>query len=191
MLDKKRLVAALTVLVFTVLPVRAEQYIWDQTNDSFAPPLTQNVIIYSPIGQEFVPNLTYLDVVQLWIMDFTIGSTLPADFIVNIREGTIEGPVLGTSTTMTLPGGFDGVVTFELETVPLVPQTLYVIELVQTSNRNWGVKSSGGPYSTYPLGRQILRGEPQENNDLWFREGCGGTVPVQAVTWGRLKNMYL
>lgn len=190
MLSGTRWLATFAIFVIAGLPVHAEEYAWDQSNDSFIPLLTQNASIYSPIGQEFVPNLTYLDVVQLWIQDMKIGSTQPADFIVNIREGTIRGRILGTSATATLAGGFNGIVTFTFEAVQLVPQTLYVIELVQGSGQGWGVKSSGGGYSTYPRGRQILGGEPQENNDLWFREGRVGTVPVQAVTWGQVKKSY-
>ncbi len=42
---------------------------WDQVNDSHAPNLEQNITDSSPIGQWFVPDLDYLEVVQLWVRD--------------------------------------------------------------------------------------------------------------------------
>ena len=184
----------LAVLLIAAIPVHADEYVWDQTNDVMDPlpePMSShNVIMFSPVGQEFVPNLEYLDVVQLWLSDRNHGTAGPANFIVNIRQGTIGGPIIGTSETTTLPGGHHGVATFVFETVPLVPQSLYVMELVQLTSSNWMVSGLSG-WSTYPLGRRILVGVPYENADLWFREGIGGAVPVRAVTWGEVKHKFL
>jgi hypothetical protein len=138
----------------------------DQSNDGFIPPLGQNIQFFSPIGQEFTPALTSLDAVELFTNG--IGATL----VVNIRQDTITGPLLGTSLSVSLQDLFPGITHFDFPaTVPLVPGQLYVIEALVASGDFAEIGSSGGPFSTYPGGNQILQGVPQPNNDLWFREG--------------------
>ena len=140
----------------------------DQSNDDFEPSLFQSIPIFSPIGQEFVPEFNSLNVVELFTSDFNSGAET---LLVNVREGDIFGPIVGTSDSV-VASDFDGVTRFNFEEiVPLNPGETYVIDVVLESGSNWGIGSSGGPFSTYPDGNQILNGEPQPNNDLWFREG--------------------
>ena len=186
MIHAQGAIVTLTLILFAVSSCPADEYLWDQTNDWFNPSLSQSIEHFSPIGQEFTPNLDYVEVFQLWIYNV---SEYPGDFVVNIRSNSITGPLLGTSSTSTLPGWFIGLVTFDFEPVPLVPQTLYVIELVQTVGTGGSVYSKGDSQSTYPLGCQILWGLPQDNNDLWFREGILEVSALQMMTWGSLKNL--
>jgi len=123
----------------------------DQSNDNFTPGLFQNIELSSPIGQEFTPPLSQLDVVELFTTDSSGGAA--ASLRVNIRSGTIAGTIL------------------------LVPSALQVIELVHVAGSAWHVGSSGGPNSTYSGGIQILQGAPRTNNELWFREGLAVAVP--------------
>ena len=153
---------------------------------------TQNLVALGPIGQEFLPTLALLEIVQVMIRDWSFGAASATDFIAKIRENSINGPILGVSQTLTLQPLFDGVATFEFSTVALIPTTLYVMEIVQITNTNigWGIKSTSGPNSTYPGGRAIAAGQPSEGSDLWFREGVNSLVPVKSMTWGRLKGVY-
>lgn len=154
--------AASTTFQVTVWP-----YYVDQENT--APRWgSQNAVAFSPIGQEFTPGFETLDVVEL----FLSGGPDPADFKVNIRSGTIAGTIIGESDVVSLPGGFfEGEVAFDFDGVVLIPNEIYVIDLTHMSGdtKRWMVSHTGR--SSYPNGRQILNGEPQENNDLWFREG--------------------
>ena len=189
MLGIRQLRIAIVPLLVVAASVQADDYVWDQVNDAYNPTLTQNVLIFSPLGQEFVPNLPMLNVVQVWLSDQTQGSNAPANFMVNVRAGTIDGPIVGSSA-LTLPGSFNDVAEFQFEPVTLVPQSLYVMEVVQVTGINWGLKSFPGIVSTYPLGRQILAGVPQEDNDLWFREGIMSSVRVETLTWGKAKSAF-
>jgi hypothetical protein len=172
------LVGAMLVAL-TISPPQASASILsvvDQSNDNFTPGLFQNIEFFSPIGQEFTPLLSQLDVVELFTTDFSGGAG--ASLQVNIRSGTIAGAILGTSSIVNVAGGFQGVTHFDFAaSVALVPSALHVIELVHVAGGAWGVGSSGGPNSTYSGGNQILQGAPQTNNDLWFREGLAVAVP--------------
>jgi hypothetical protein len=191
MLGIRQLRIAIVLLFVVAAPVHADDYVWDQVNDAYDPPLDQNVLIFSPVGQEFLPNLPMLHVVQVWLTDYIDRGSVPATFIVNIHAGTINGPIVGTSTALTLPGTFNDVATFIFEPVSLVPQSLYVMEVVQLTSTNWGIRSLGGGGATYPLGHQILAGVPREDNDLWFREGIMSPVRGETVTWGQVKSRFL
>ncbi|NIM18700.1 MAG: hypothetical protein GTO51_00395 [Candidatus Latescibacteria bacterium] len=151
----------------------AVKYYLDQVCDLLQPDSFHNIVHYRPVGQEFVPNISALDIVQVWL---EVDS--PADLIVNIRSGTITGPIEGTSEVLTFPGRFNGIATFEFERVDLVPQEMYVIELVQQSGQNCliGYRRE----ANYPYGRFILNGTPWEYDDAWFREGVGSPYPEES-----------
>ena len=152
--------------------VRADPFIIDQANDAFTPGLFQNIERFQPIGQEFTPNLKSLHGVELVTEDFGRKNGIGANLMVNIRKDTIYGTLVGSSLDVTLPDNFGGITHFDFSSdVSLIPGSLYVIELLVTSGDGWGVGSSGGPFSTYPVGNQILWGASHPNNDLWFREG--------------------
>jgi hypothetical protein len=151
----------------TTFQVTVWPYYIDQANTARRT-LSQNIVGFSPVGQEFTPNFETLDVVELYLD----GGTTGAEFKINIRSGTITGTIVSESNTVTLPGNnFEGEVSFDFDGVVLIPNEIYVIELVHISgdSGHWMVASTSR--NSYPHGRQILRGEPQENNDLWFREG--------------------
>ena len=142
-----------------------------------------NVILYFPVGQEFVPSLSALDVVQLWLMGGYSYSG-PGEFIVNVRSETINGAIVGTSRVTTLPERYVGVASFEFERVALTAGQTYVIELVQLSGQNWLV--GNGHFTAYTLGRMIQQGRPMDTNDLWFREGVASPLPGEADASGSI-----
>ncbi len=168
---------------FTIANDMVDGYIWDQSNYLLKPGSRRNVENYSPMGQEFTPDSTILEIVQLHMHNY---DTSPTHLSVNILADSITGTLVGSSSLTILPADFDGTATFLFYPVPLEPQHLYVFEIVLISG-SAGVygPSSGSPY---PGGRTILSGVPYENIDLWFREGLLEGSALERLTWGSIKK---
>lgn len=150
--------------------------------------LYESIQYFRPIGQSFIPSLPGLDAVELWTEDFDWNNGYGVDLYVNVREGNIHGPILGTSHTLSLPDNFHGVTHFSFPSlVSLRPGKVHVIEVVAVNGdqwvllSNWSVGSQGGPSDTYPRGNWILNGQELPGNDLWFQEGLASTVPQSTV----------
>ncbi len=128
----------------------------------------------APIGQEFVPQRSSLDAVELTLANTDTSWPFPADVEVNIRADSITGPLLGTSLRITLPFGTSGVAHFDFaSSVRLTAGQTHVIEIV-TFPGGGNVGVSGGWTESYQAGRAIIQGQPipaSDNSDLWFREG--------------------
>ena len=129
----------------------------------------------APIGQEFMSDHPGLDAVELLLANTDMSSPLPADVSINIREESIDGPVLGTSLPVSLSFPTSGVVQFLFQSsVRTLPGRTYVIEIV-VSPGGGNVGVSGGWTGNYSRGRLILQGDPipmSDNSDLWFRAGA-------------------
>ncbi len=132
------------------------------------------------LGQEFTPCLSSLDFVDLYVYNDRPGLTTAwFPLFVEIHSDTIDGPLLGTSSTLFYgphaPGGLAHL-TFPTP-ITLSPRDRYVIRPfanggVMTSDRLLiGVVQPA--FGTYTGGRFLyaLFGGPQENRDMWFREG--------------------
>ena len=143
---------------------------------STAASLWSSVPFYSPMGQEFTPVYSALDVVELYLRGESAG---PGAFLVRIRDGTITGPVMAASDTLMLAGNFSGVALFPFERVTLTPQHLYVLEIVDITGGNCLAGNSGGPASVYPGGRYISKGQPNDRSDMWFKEGAISPPPPE------------
>ena len=68
-----------------------------------------SAVYLAPMGQEFVPQRSSLDAVELTLANTDTSWPFPADVEVNIRADSITGPLLGTSLRITLPFGSSGV----------------------------------------------------------------------------------
>lgn len=144
----------------------------DQSNTGFSPPLFQSIRSFSPIGQSFTPTKPQLTFVDLFTQDLFTANQAGGTVSVQIRSGSIFGSILGTSSSVILPGGFSGPTTFRFPSlVILTGESPFVIEVLLQSGDDWAVGSSGGPISTYARGDEILLGAAQHSNDLWFDEG--------------------
>jgi hypothetical protein len=182
----------LLVLCASSSTVMAHPFIIDQSNDEtngFGNGTCGNTIhsmlFYSPMGQGFTPTATSLSVVELRTKDFAPNNSLGANLVVKIHQGSFGGPVIGTSSTVTLPDGFGisdllgGVTHFDFPTpVPLIPGALYFLEVVLLSTDNWGLLDNGnappfcGGLTGYAGGAGVFQGTtPYLELDLWFREG--------------------
>ncbi|HLX72913.1 MAG TPA: PEP-CTERM sorting domain-containing protein [Verrucomicrobiae bacterium] len=152
----------------------------DQAYTGQTPPvLTWNVTEGNPIGQEFTPTLTSLNFVDLYTQDFNFAKGATGGVVsVEIRSQTINGPILGTSTADSLPGGFDGITRFNFTTpVALHPGSMDVIEIVHDSGDDWGVGIITPNNPPYPGGQWILQGSRETEGDMWFDEGIAVPEP--------------
>jgi hypothetical protein len=143
---------------------------WD-TADGY---LGNSVSFYAPMGQEFRPASRMLDVVELSLL-----ADLPGTARVRIRDGSISGPVVAESELLELTRRNDSpqVAVFHFtDRVTLTEQHLYVLEIVPVDGM--GFLAIRGDDS-YQRGRLIWSGAPQEDADLWFREGA---LPRQPQT---------
>lgn len=133
-----------------------------------------NIGVFAPIGQSFTPTLSGLDAVELMMID---SEGPPGNVFVRIRTDTINGSIIGTSFTNSLPDGSAGILHFDFaSTVALTPGNVYVIEAVLesgSSNVHW-IGSDSNPYSG---GTAFLAGGVWADDDMWFREGLHTAVP--------------
>ena len=184
-----RLPLALTILVtsLAISPRTAtaagaisivDQYMDQSTN------LWQSIVYLSPIGQEFTPRLPALDAVELRIEEMSCHtwpapSEPSAEVWLNIRQATIAGPIIGTSSPVMIPSCVAGIVKFDFPSlVSLAPSHLYVIDVhAQTLNPGVYLRTLGIGYDTYPGGQAIALGQREDGTDMWFREGLAGTTP--------------
>ena len=155
--------ASALLLILTSSSVAALSFTIDQENINFLGPGG------NANAQEFTPTLNALDVVEVFI-----GPRDPTTVaVVNIRPGSITGPIIGTSVP-TGPVPNSQIVHFDFpSTVPLVPGDLYVYEVSILSGSFLFVT---GP-DTYAGGRAIMFGVPQPNLDSSFREGPASPIP--------------
>ena len=153
--------------------IEAGQLIADQQNQV---PLNScwSVVHLAPLGQEFVPSNDSLDFVELYVPNMDQGSPVAADVVINLRQGDILGPVVGTSLPVSIPFNATGVARFDFPSqVQMVPGNHYVMEIVIVAGTG-NIAVGGGWIDSYAPGRLILQGvavTSTDNSDLWFREG--------------------
>lgn len=136
------------------------------------------ITVTAGIGQEFVPALNSLEVVELQLNDQSPNNGLGVDLAINIRLGTIGGAIVGTSNVLARPDQPDASIHlthFDFPgSVALTPGLTYVLEILRVA----GVEDTGAFFSgtgspdSYPLGSAIFMGAPfVHSRDLWFQEG--------------------
>jgi hypothetical protein len=175
----------LGLLVGSVGRVDAESILVDQENLG-SPIGGFSVSAFSPSGQEFTPTLSQLNFADFFLSQ-RAGDTAAVQ--VRVRSGSIAGPILGTSLVASVPlvdpnsppssGTF---VRFEFATsVPLIPGSLNVLELVELAGTTGPIVLAQETGDQYAGGRAIQAGVPQANFDLIFREGVIVAEPSSLV----------
>jgi len=142
-----------------------------------------------PLGQEFVPQMSSLDVVEVYM---GIGSNplSSATVAVRIRSQTIDGPVLATSNGVTFE--YPSPISYRHfdfpSSVALIPGELYVIEVIQVAGT--GNAYLAGTSNLYAPGRFLVGNQFSEAEDLIFREGPTLPLPTRTSTWGQITALY-
>ena len=155
--------------------VSAHTFIVDQANEPGVTVRDGIVIpVGGPVGQEFVPTMSSLDVVEVQLH---ASDDEPSTVFVRIHAGGIAGPVLGVSGSVELSGTDTRVVHFDFPApVALTPSSVHVLEVVHESGADVGVGFI--PEDTYSEGKAVFFGVLQPHNDLWFREGPVATCTL-------------
>ena len=137
-----------------------------------------SIATLGPVGQTFRPSFAGLDAIELWTEDQSDGecSSMGASLQVNVREAAIDGSVVGSSLPVGLPDCFKGVALFSFPSlVALTPNEVYAIEVIITSQDNWGVVWQQHP-DPYGRGEAVVIGAVGDA-DLWFRVGLRDSTP--------------
>ena len=167
--------------------------IWDQTNVGFTQFITLSITLNSPVGQQFVPQLNRIDFAEVNLEPFDNHGD-PSRFVMEIYRGSqYDGPLLGVSDTVDVPGlPLSGVTRFEFR--PGVILQRWVIQTLIVRNLgtpNWGIRFDGlTSVNTYLPGAGIANGH-EVPGDLWFREGAEeDSVAAVTKSWGAVKSAY-
>lgn len=180
-----------TVLALAVEASHA--FVLDQHNDALLP--FQGFSTPQTIGQSFVPTLGNLAAVELQVNDQSIGDGNGWGVFVYIRDGAINGAILGMSYTVSFPDTpagpfstiFPALFTF-VTPIPLSPGHTYVIDVQPdpANAGNIGVFTAGGfninGYAAGTAFANVLT-PAIEPTDLWFRTYA--SVP-EPQTWTML-----
>lgn len=134
----------------------------------------------APLGQEFVPDVSNLAAVELYI-SVSGGGAGPA-VTVNVREDTITGAIVGTGSISSALTGWN-LIDLNADAWLTVGE-LYVLEFISSSPN--GVTRQSGNY--YGDGRYIFKGTPQTSgSDLQFRTyydtEAQAPVPIPGAVW--------
>ncbi len=136
-------------------------------------------IMLPTTGQSFTPSLSGIDFIRLELNDSTPAGTLGTTWFLNLHSDTIHGPILGTTATVGLPGGFTGAVNFFFpSTIPLTPGTSYWFDLNSPDGGAWHVVD--GTFN-YPGGISWAGDLARPGADYWFREGLVVPEPSSAT----------
>lgn len=123
-----------------------------------------------PLGQSFTPTLLEsVGFIRIMLNDDTQGNTLPGTICINLRSGSIDGPLLASTEPVLVPAGTHGPVTFYFaESVFVINGATYYFQPWVQNGNAWGCNV--GAYN-YTGGMAFNNGLAFPGGDLWFREG--------------------
>lgn len=171
------LIAALGLLFQGVAPGQGS-LVYDQqsTSNSFFGNSGFLIETFQPTGQSFTPSFSAVGFVQFGFLDFPQNGQ-GASVIVNLREDSISGNVLATTSPVAITDGFSGMKTFFFPNqVAVVPNVTYYFQPVVYSGDL--TVSILGNRVDYPGGTSFFGGVPHPTGiDLGFREGIVVSEP--------------
>ena len=136
-----------------------------------------------PWGQSFTPSLASVGFIRLKFDDGDTGDGTGATVYLNLRSGSISGPILDSTAPVRMPSLFRGVTNFFFANpVPVTPGVLYYFEPVVQAGLGNGLWNIDVSSFNYPGGMFFFGGgNPQEGTDLWFREGIVVPEPSERL----------
>jgi hypothetical protein len=130
-----------------------------------------------PFGQSFTPSLSSVDFIRIFVTGGALGD---GTIYVNLRGDSITGPVLGSTSPVTVSLATQGFVTFFFGSpVAVAPGTTYFFQPVLQSGGGWAVNTS--QFYNYAGGTLYSDGVASANVDMWFREGIVVPEPSSTV----------
>lgn len=170
----------MTLVLVACYCVRGQGFVYDQQVGSTNSPsdLDQRTVpTEQPIGQSFVPNLSAVAFIQLYV-----GGD-DATCYVNLWAGSLaNGILLGSTIPVFVPGGFFNYTNFLFSSsIAVTPGTTYYLQPVvqPRSVIDVGI-TSDLPGLGYANGTAFFKGVAQPGYDLLFKEGI--VVPEPATT---------
>jgi hypothetical protein len=112
----------------------------DETAGGGGPGVIQSL---EPVGQSFIPGLSSIGFVRLFMADANPGNNIGATVYVNLLASSINGPVIGTTDPVFMPDSFgrlgtNGYVNFYFSTpIAVTPGVTYYFNPVVQSGDNW------------------------------------------------------
>jgi hypothetical protein len=143
------------------------------------PPFSYNIEWLKPTGQSFVPSLSALDFVSLYIDDASCSQSGSegGELYVRVRKSSITGEIVGASNVVHFANCFVGVKEFRFSPyVKLSPGEQYFIEVVYQSGNTAAIYISQNP-AAYSKGIFYLEGKEQIFYDMVFQEGIFYSLP--------------
>ena len=168
------------LLLLVVCGARGQGFLYDQQVSNINPPGGYNNIKPDPTGQSFIPTLSSVGFVQLYLTD-PDPNHAGATMYVNLWSGSLPGGTLiGQTDSISLPGVFLGSANFIFSTPPAVtPGTTYYLQPVIQFGDSFdtGILIVNG----YANGFAVFNGLVNLSQDLWFREGIVVPEPSSAL----------
>lgn len=133
------------------------------------------------LSQGFTPSLAQLIAVEIMLPPSPPAGSLT----VRIRQGGVDGPIIGETTAANQAGWtrYD----FAAEVV-LIPEQLYVIEIVDVfspASIVWNNSDTYAGGSAYGCTDNLV-----VVRDVVFRTYAATPLPTRATTWGKVKSLY-
>lgn len=138
------------------------------------------------IGQSFTPAFDTLDFVVLFLGCCDTSDPGPVTLRVDIRDGSLAGPIVATTPNVVVPDGTGGAwIQFPLSVpISVTPGGTYVIDFVLVSGGTGVISWSG----FYPGGEGFVDGSP--GTDFAFRTGIFTDVAPQTLDPGAIPVEY-
>jgi hypothetical protein len=149
--------------------VRGQGFVYDQQISNLNPPGGYVDFSTDTVGQSFIPTLSSIGFVRLYLGDSTPNGG-GATVLVNLWSGSIgNGTLVASTDPVYTSAGLVGTATF-LFSIPatLTPGTTYYLQPVVQSGDTMDAGLVPGPY--YSNG-QAFYGGTFHNVNLWFQEG--------------------
>lgn len=164
--NKKKIIFVALLLIFTAFKLAgAISLIVDQSHINHINSW-HNLSFYN-FAQEFKPSFKGIDIVELEIF-----TNEGAKLIVNIREGSLHGPIVGISKELFIAGDSSNIAQFEFESpITLNSENIYVIELLLEAGAAYIASSfEGGGYSDGDMYINDIT-TPTDYSDVIFQTG--------------------